>query len=412
MSDIEYTVVDRFLRYVQIDTQADEASTTTPSTEKQKDLGRVLVGELQELGLDAEMDEHGYVYSLLPSNSDKDVPTIALLAHQDTSPDASGANVKPIIHDYTGGDLVLPGDTSVVITAEANPGLVKLAGTQVITSDGTTLLGADDKAGVAEIMDAVFHLVKHPEIKHGPVRIVFTVDEEIGRGVDKLDLNKVGADAAYTFDGTEGGHFEIETFSADMAVVTCTGANVHPGFAKDKMINAVKLLSAFIDKLPKDKLSPETTEGRESFVHPHLFEGGVDKATCKILLRSFDTPYLREEEAFLRGLATEVEGMFPGGKVEVEVKEQYRNMRDDLEKAPHVGELAKAAIERAGLTPVSEPIRGGTDGSRLTALGLPTPNIFAGGLNFHSVQEYVGIETMKRAVDVGVNLVVLWEERA
>lgn len=412
MSDIEYTVVDRFLRYVQIDTQADEASTTTPSTEKQKDLGRVLVGELQELGLDAEMDEHGYVYSLLPSNSDKDVPTIALLAHQDTSPDASGANVKPIIHDYTGGDLVLPGDTSVVITAEANPGLVKLAGTQVITSDGTTLLGADDKAGVAEIMDAVFHLVKHPEIKHGPVRIVFTVDEEIGRGVDKLDLDKVGADAAYTFDGTEGGHFEIETFSADMAVVTCTGANVHPGFAKDKMINAVKLLSAFIDKLPKDKLSPETTEGRESFVHPHLFEGGVDKATCKILLRSFDTPYLREEEAFLRGLATEVEGMFPGGKVEVEVKEQYRNMRDDLEKAPHVGELAKAAIERAGLTPVSEPIRGGTDGSRLTALGLPTPNIFAGGLNFHSVQEYVGIETMKRAVDVGVNLVVLWEERA
>ncbi len=412
MSDIEYTVVDRFLRYVQIDTQADDKSTTTPSSAKQKDLGRVLVAELQELGLDAELDEHGYVYSTLPSNSDKDVPTIALLAHQDTSPEAPGANVKPIVHDYQGGDLVLPGDPTVVITAADNPGLAKLAGTQVITSDGTTLLGADDKAGIAEIMNTAEHLLKHPEIKHGPIRIVFTVDEEIGRGVDKIDMDKVGAEAAYTFDGTEAGHFEIETFSADLAIVTCTGANVHPGFAKGKMINAVKLIAAFLDKLPKDRLSPETTEGRESFVHPYVLEGGVDKATCKILLRTFDTPYLREEEAFLRGLAEEVEAMFPGGKVEIEVKEQYRNMRDDLEKAPHVGEIAAEAIRRAGLEPVSEPIRGGTDGSRLTAMGLPTPNIFAGGLNFHSVREYVGVESLKRAVDVGVQIAILWEERA
>ncbi|UCF68534.1 MAG: peptidase T [Acidobacteriota bacterium] len=412
MAAMGQTVVERFLRYVQIDTQSNEKSSATPSTEKQKDLGRVLVEELRELGLDAEMDEHGYVYSLVPSNSDKNVPTIAYLAHQDTSPEASGANVKPIVHDYEGGDIVLPGDSSVVIRAEDNPELVKLAGGQVITSDGTTLLGADDKAGVAEIMDIVHYLVKHPEIKHGPIRIVFTVDEEIGRGVDKIDLDKVGAVAAYTFDGSEAGTYEVETFSADLAVVTCIGNNIHPGFATGKMINAIKMAGAFLDRLPKDRLSPETTAGRVGFVHPYVLEGGVDKTTCRVLLRSFETPELREQEKLLREIAAEVEKSFPGGRIEIEVKEQYRNMREQLEHHPEVAEIAREAIVRADLEPVSEPIRGGTDGSRLTAMGLPTPNIFAGGLNFHSVREYAGVETMKKAVEVGVHIARLWEERA
>ncbi len=412
MSEIDYTVVDRFLRYVQIDTQADESSPTCPSTEKQKVLGRLLVQELNELGLEAELDDNGYVYGLLPSNSDKDVPTIALLAHQDTSPDAPGVNVNPIIHDYEGGDLVLPGAPDMVIAVADNPHLNDLVGTQVITSDGTTLLGADDKAGIAEIMDAVAHLARHPEIKRGPVRVVFTVDEEIGRGVDKLNKDKVGAVAAYTFDGTTAGQMEIETFSADLAVVTCNGVNVHPGFAKDKMINAVKVAAAFVDRLPKDRLSPETTAGMEQYVHPYAIEGGVDKVTVKVLLRSFVTQDLREQEAYLNDLARQAEAQVPGSAVQIEVKTQYRNMRDELEKHPEVHERAEEAIRRAGLDPVVASIRGGTDGSRLTNEGLPTPNIFAGGLNFHSLREYVGIETMKRAVDVGVHLIRLWEERA
>ncbi len=412
MSDIDYTVVDRFLRYVRIDTQAQDGSATCPSTEKQKDLGRLLLQELTELGLEAELDEHGYVYATLPSNSDKQVPTIALLAHQDTSPEAPGADVTPIIHDYTGGDIALPGAADVVIGAADNPHLADLVGTQVITSDGTTLLGADDKAGIAEIMDAVTHLVRNPDIKHGPVRVVFTVDEEIGRGVDKLDLDKVGAEAAYTFDGTTAGQMEIETFSADLAVVTCHGVNVHPGFALGKMTNAVKMAAAFLERLPKDRLSPETTADMVGFVHPYVIEGGVDKVTLKILLRSFDTAELREQETYLRGLAAEAAAGYPEGSIEIQVTEQYRNMRDALEQRPEVGELAQEAIRRAGLTPVAASIRGGTDGSRLSNMGLPTPNIFAGGLNFHSVREYVGVETMKKAVDVGVELIKLWEEQA
>jgi tripeptide aminopeptidase len=368
--------------------------------------------ELTDLGLEAELDEHGYVYATLPSNSDKPVPTIALLAHQDTSPEAPGANVNPIIHDYQGGDIALPGAADVVIGAADNPHLADLVGNQVITSDGTTLLGADDKAGIAEIMDAVTHLVRNPAIKHGPVRVVFTVDEEIGRGVDKLDLDKVGAEAAYTFDGTTAGQMETETFSADLAVVTCHGVNVHPGFALGKMTNAVKLAAAFLERLPKDRLSPETTADMVGFVHPYVIEGGVDKATIKVLLRSFDTAELREQEAYLRGLADEAAAGFPDGKIEIQVVEQYRNMRDALEQRPEVGELAQEAIRRTGLTPVAASIRGGTDGSRLSNMGLPTPNIFAGGMNFHSVREYVGIETMKKAVEVGVELIKLWEERA
>lgn len=412
MSEIDYTVVDRFLRYVRIDTQAQESSSTCPSTEKQKDLGRLLLQELTDLGIDADLDDNGYVYGLLPSNSDKEVPTIALLAHQDTSPDAPGANVSPIIHDYEGGDIVLPGAPDMVIAVADNPHLNDLVGTQVITSDGTTLLGADDKAGIAEIMDAVTHLTRNPDIKHGPVQVVFTVDEEIGRGVDKLDMDRVAATAAYTFDGTTAGQMEIETFSADLAVVTCHGVNVHPGFAKDKMINAVKVAAAFVDRLPKDRLGPETTEGMEQYVHPYSIDGGVDKVTVRVLLRSFVTSDLREQEVYLNELARQAEAEVAGGKIEIEVKEQYRNMRDELEKHPQVSGLAEEAIRRAGLTPVSASIRGGTDGSRLSNLGLPTPNIFAGGLNFHSLREYVGIETMKRAVDVGVHLIQLWEEQA
>ncbi len=412
MSDIDHTVLDRFLRYVRIDTQAQEGSPTCPSTEKQKDLGRLLLQELTDLGLDAELDENGYVYATLPSNSDKDVPTIALLAHQDTAPDAPGANVNPIVHDYEGGDIVLPGAPDMVIAVADNPHLNDLVGTQVITSDGTTLLGADDKAGIAEIMDAVTHLMRHPEIKHGPVQVVFTVDEEIGRGVDKLDMDKVTATAAYTFDGTTAGQMEIETFSADLAVATCHGVNVHPGFAKDKMINAVKVAAAFVDLLPKDRLSPETTDGMDPYVHPYSIEGGVDKVTVRVLLRSFVTADLRDQEALLGDLARQAEAAVSGGRIEIEVKEQYRNMRDELEKHPQVSGLAEEAIRRAGLTPVIEAIRGGTDGSRLTNLGLPTPNIFAGGLNFHSLREYVGVETMKHAVNVAVQLVSLWEEKA
>ena len=410
MSEIEYSVIDRFLRYVQIDTQADESSSTCPSSEKQKDLGRVLLAELLELGLEAEHDENGYVYATLPSNSDKDVPVIALLAHQDTSPEAPGANVKPIIHDYEGGDIVLSG--GITIDAAGNPALADLVGTQVITTDGTTLLGADDKAGIAEIMNAVEHLLKHPEIKHGEVRVVFTVDEEVGRGVDKLNREKVGAVAAYTFDGTVAGTMEVETFSADLAVLKFNGVNVHPGFAKGKMTNAVKMAAALIEMLPDDRLSPETTDGLEQYVHPYTVEGGVDGCTVKVLLRSFETSDLAEQAEYLRGLAREVEAKYPDGSIEVEVKTQYRNMREDLEKHPEVAEIAREAIRRAGLEPVSDAIRGGTDGSRLTAEGLPTPNVFAGGLNFHSVREYVGVETMKKAVEVGVNLMALWEERA
>ena len=410
MSEIEYSVIDRFLRYVQIDTQADDSSSTCPSSEKQKNLGRLLVQELQELGLNGEMDDNGYVYATLPSNSDKDVPVIALLAHQDTSPEAPGADVKPIIHDYTGGDIELSG--GITIEAAGNPALAELAGTQVITADGTTLLGADDKAGIAEIMNAVEHLLKHPEIKHGEVRVVFTVDEEVGRGVDKLDRDKVGAVAAYTFDGTVAGTMEVETFSADLAVIKFNGVNVHPGFAKDKMTNAVKMAAALIEMLPNDKLSPETTEGLEQYVHPYTIEGGVDGCTVKVLLRSFETTDLAEQAEYLRGLAGEVEARYPDGSIEVEVKTQYRNMREDLEKHPVVAEIAREAIRRAGLEPVSDAIRGGTDGSRLTAEGLPTPNVFAGGMNFHSVREYCGVETMKKAVEVGVNIMALWEERA
>ncbi len=410
MSEIEYSVIDRFLRYVQIDTKADESSTTCPSSEKQKDLGRLLVQELQELGLDGDMDDNGYVYATLPSNSDKDVPVIALLAHQDTSPEAPGADVKPIIHDYTGGDIELSG--GITIEAAGNPALADLVGTQVITSDGTTLLGADDKAGIAEIMNAVEHLLKHPEIKHGEVRVVFTVDEEVGRGVDELDRDRVGAVAAYTFDGTVAGTMEVETFSADLAVIKFDGVNVHPGFAKDKMTNAVKMAAALIEMLPNDKLSPETTEGLEQYVHPYTIEGGVDGCTVKVLLRSFETSDLAEQAEYLRGLASEVQARYPDGSIEVEVKKQYRNMREDLEKHPEVAEIAREAIRRAGLDPVSDAIRGGTDGSRLTAEGLPTPNVFAGGMNFHSVREYCGVETMKKAVEVGVNIMALWEERA
>ena len=411
MSEIEHTVIDRFLRYVQIDTQADDSSTTCPTTEKQKDLGRVLLQELLDLGLAAELDDNGYVYATLPSNSPKDVPVIALLAHQDTSPEAPGANVHPIIHDYTGGDLHLPG-ADITIAAADNPALETLIGQQVITADGTTLLGADDKAGIAEIMDATAHLVAHPEIKHGEVRIVFTVDEEVGRGVDKLNRDKVGAKSAYTFDGTLAGTMETETFSADLAIVHFKGVNVHPGFAKGKMTNAVKMAASFIELLPPDRLSPETTEGLEPYVHPYTLEGGVDGAPHKVLLRSFETLALAEQAEYLGTLAQQIEQRYPDGAVEVEVKTQYRNMRDDLEKHPEVVAVAQEAIRRAGMEPVIEAIRGGTDGSRLTAEGLPTPNIFAGGMNFHSVREYVGVQTMKKAVEVAINIVTVAEERA
>ena len=406
MSEIEYSVIERFLRYVQIDTQADESSSTCPSSEKQKDLGRVLLAELLELGLEAEHDENGYVYATLPSNSDKDVPVIALLAHQDTSPEAPGANVKPIIHDYEGGDIVLSG--GITIDAAGNPALADLVGTQVITTDGTTLLGADDKAGIAEIMTALEVLVAEPDRPRGPLKVAFTPDEEIGRGTENFPaLDAFGAVAAYTLDGGPAGEVENETFCADTAIVTVKGKDVHPGYAKGKMINAVRAASHLISLLPGDKL-PETTEKREAYLHPLGITGDVNITTVTFIVRDFEMDGLKVLEALLDGLARETEAAFPGLVIETEIKHSYKNMRYYLDSDPRVMSFALDAVRDAGLEPLVEPIRGGTDGSRLSELGLPTPNLFAGGRNFHSTHEWVPLDDMEKAVEVALALVARW----
>lgn len=413
-SQKDYTVVERFLRYVKYDTQSSEESETFPSTEKQKILGKVLADELKEIGMqNVELDEFGYVYAELPSNSDKDVPPIGFLAHIDTSPEVSGENVNPIIHkNYDGGKIVLPADPTQVIDPDEHPDLKEQIGNDIITADGTTLLGADNKAGLAEIIDAMRYLIQHPEIKHGPIKVCFTPDEEVGRGTEKIRLDRFGAKYAYTVDGESLGEIENETFCADTVILKIQGFNCHPGYAKNKLVNAIKIAADFLEQLPKDKLSPETTEGREGYVHPYVLNGGVDVTTIKILIRDFEESGLKEKEEFLKNLAEKVVSKYPKATFKFEVQESYRNMRYVLDKHPQVVEYALQAVERAGVKPKLNIIRGGTDGSRLSYMGLPCPNIFAGEHAFHSRLEWVSVQDMQKAVDVIINLCQIWEEKS
>jgi tripeptide aminopeptidase len=409
-----HTVTERFLRYVVIDTQSDPASPTCPSTEKQKDLGRVLAAELKAMGLaDAHLDEHGYVYATIPANSDKKVPVICFCSHMDTSPDCPGVGVKPqIVRQYRGGDIVLPADPSQVIRAADQPALNDQIGHDIVTSDGTTLLGADNKAGVAEIMDAAQFLIDHPEIKHGAIKILFTPDEEIGRGVDKVDLKKLGADFAYTVDGETAGNIEDETFSADAAIITIEGVSSHPGFAKGKMEHAIKIAAAIVERLPKTTCSPETTAGRDGFLHPIGISGALEKATLSLIVRDFTEQGLQEKEALLEGIVKSVMADFPRSSYAIEIKQQYRNMKQVIDAHPQIIAHAMEAIRRAGLKPVKTAIRGGTDGSRLSFMGLPCPNIFAGEHAFHSRTEWVSVQDMEKAVQTLVHLAMIWEQRA
>lgn len=409
-----YSVKERFMRYVQIDTQSDPFSDTVPSTEKQKNLGKILVEELKELGLqDAALDKYGYVYATLPANSAKKVPVICFCSHMDTSPDCSGAGVKPVIHPaYDGGDIVLPDDPDQVLSPEKYPDLKNQVGNDIITASGTTLLGADNKCGLAEIMDAVQYLLQHPEIKHGTIKILFTPDEEIGRGATHVDMKKLGADFGYTMDGESVGSFENENFCADKAQLEIQGISAHTGMAKGKLVNALKAASAIIAALPKDKLSPETTEKREGFLHPLYFSGNAEKATIDFLVRDFTEEGLKAHEHFLKGILENVLTGFPGATGKMKVEKQYRNMLQKLEAHPQVTENALEAIRRAGLTPKVNPIRGGTDGAMLSFMGLPCPNIFAGEHAFHSKHEWTSEQDMQKAVQVIVHLCRIWEERA
>jgi len=411
---LKYTVTERFLRYVQIDTQSDPESTTFPSTEKQKDLSRLLVKELLEMGIsDAHLDEFGYVYATLPSNSNKEVPVICFCSHVDTSPDCSGKNVNPVVHyGYQGHDIVLPADSTQVLSPNAHPELLNQIGNDIITTDGTTLLGADNKAGVAEIMDAVYQLTQHPEIKHGTIKILFTPDEEIGRGVNHVNIQKLGAKYAYTIDGETAGHIEDETFSADGVTLTIHGISTHPGFAKDKMQSAIKIASNIISALPKHKLSPESTEKKEGFIHPVSINGLIEKTVVNFIIRDFDTELLKNHESFLEEIVKQEIANYPGASYEFVVKEQYRNMKEVLQHHPQVTAYAVEAVKRSGLNPVQSSIRGGTDGSRLSFMGLPCPNIFAGEHAFHSKLEWVSVQDMHRAVDTIVNLAKIWEEHS
>jgi tripeptide aminopeptidase len=413
-NNYSFTAAERFLRYVQIDTQSDPLSPTQPSSEKQKDLSRLLVDELLAIGLDdAHMDEWGYVYATIPSTSDKDVPTICFCSHVDTAPDASGTGVKPIVHTaYTGADIVLPDDPNVVISKKDFPYLEKLVGDDLITASGQTLLGSDDKAGVAIIMDVAHFLVKHPEIKHGAVKLLFTPDEEVGRGTAKVDIPKLGASAGYTLDGGERGSLEDETFSADAVHVSINGVITHPGYAKGKLVNALKIAAEFIDALPKGSLSPESTDGKEGFIHPVRVEGIAERCTVEFIIRDFDTAALAIKEDLLQTILDTVIGKYPGTTASFKVTEQYRNMKEVLDQHPHIIAYAREAIERAGGEVKMESIRGGTDGSRLSFMGLPCPNLFTGMHAIHSKKEFVSIQDMNKAVETVVHLVQVWEERS
>ena len=415
-TSLEFThdVLQRFLRYVVIDTQSDPASPTCPSTEKQKDLGRLLAQELRDIGLaDAHLDEHGYVYATIPATSPKTVPVICFCSHMDTSPDCTGADVKPqIVSNYKGGDIVLPADPSQVIRVSDNPALADQIGHDIVTSDGTTLLGADNKAGLAEIMDAARFLIANPQIRHGTIKILFTPDEEIGRGVDKVDLTKLGADFAYTMDGETAGHLEDETFSADGAVITIEGVSAHPGFAKGKMEHAIKIAAAIVERLPKDHCSPETTEGKEGFLHPIGITGALEKATLSFIVRDFTDEGLAEKEALLQRIVDDVMQDYPHSTATIAIKPQYRNMKQVIDRHPQIVDYAMQAIGRAGLEPKRTSIRGGTDGSRLSFMGLPCPNIFAGEHAFHGRTEWVSRQDMEKAAETIVHLAMIFEEQA
>jgi len=413
LSDYRSTVRDRFLRYVRIDTQSDPASTNTPSTEKQKVLSRMLAEELREMGAqDVDLDLHGYVYATIPATVAADVPTICFCSHVDTSPDCSGTGVMPIVHEnYQGDDLTLPDDPSIVLRREEHPDLAQQIGHDVITASGTTLLGADNKAGVAAIMDAAHYLLTHRDaVKHGPIRILFTPDEEIGRGVDKVDMAKLNADFGYTNDGERAGTMENETFSADGASLVIHGVSAHPGFAKGKLVNALKVAGDILARLPHD-LSPEGTEGKEGFIHPVQMQGIAERAQIDFIIRDFDTAKLADHAAALQRMVDEVLPHYPGARAELQVQEQYRNMKEMLDQHPQVVAYAEEAIRRVGLTPVKRSIRGGTDGSRLSFMGLPCPNIFAGEHAFHSKYEWVSVQDMEKAMQTIVHLAEIWAEK-
>ena len=409
-----HTVTERFLRYVTIDTQSDPDSPRSPSTEKQKDLGRVLAAELKAMGVaDAHLDDYGYVYGTIPANTDKKVPVICFCSHMDTSPDVTGKDVKPQVwKDYRGGDITLPGDTSQVIRFHEHPALKHQIGNDIITTDGTTLLGADNKAGVAEIMDAAHFFINNPDVKHGTIKILFTPDEEIGRGVDNVDLKKLSADFGYTMDGESAGCVEDETFSADGATITINGVSAHPGYAKGKMEHAIKIAAAIVERLPREGCSPETTSGKQGFLHPIGIEGALEQATLSFIVRDFTEEGLKEKEVLLESIVKDVMKDYPRSTYKFEVKEQYRNMKQVIDRHPHVLEYAIEAIRRAGLRPMRTAIRGGTDGSRLSFMGLPCPNIFAGEHAFHSRLEWVSRQDMEKAVQTIVHLAMIWEEKA
>jgi tripeptide aminopeptidase len=407
-SNYTFTVAERFLRYVQINTQSNPFSTTTPSTPGQKDLGRLLVAELHEMGLQAEMDEYGYVYASLPSNQSRTCAVVCFCAHMDTSPDCSGAGVKPIVHrNYQGQDLVLPDDPTQVIRVSDFPELKQQIGNDIITASGTTLLGADDKSGIAIIMDALHYWISHPEQPHGEIRILFTVDEEIGRGVDHVDLQKLRADVAYTLDGESAGHLEDENFCADSVQVRIHGISAHTGYAQGKMVNAIKIASAILQNLPGEH-APESTSGKQGFIHPLHLEAGVELATMQFLIRHFEEKGLKEYEQQLEQLVKQQVQRYVGARYEWQCQEQYRNMKYVLDQHPEVVRHAEEAIRRAGLQPVHHAIRGGTDGARLSYMGLPCPNLFTGQHAFHSKKEWISIQDMQKSVQTLIHLAEIW----
>ncbi len=412
--DYAFTAVERFLRYVQVDTQSDPQSHSQPTTDKQKNLALMLTRELLELGItDAHMDEYGYVYATIPANTQKEVPVICFCSHVDTAPDCSGTDVKPLLHaKYTGEDIVLPDDQTQVLTAGEYPYLKTHIGQTIITGSGHTLLGADDKAGVAEIMDMTNFLVRHPEVKHGTIKILFTPDEEVGRGTAKVDIKKLGATYGYTLDGGEAGMLEDETFSADAAIITVHGVIAHPGYAKGKLVNALKIAGEILAALPGKEFSPETTSNREGFVHPVRIEGIAEKATLEFIVRDFTRQGLAVNAERLQSIAEQVLQKHPKAKMEFKVQEQYRNMKEILDLHPQVTAYAEEAYRRSGLTVRKESIRGGTDGSRLSFIGLPCPNLFTGMQAIHSKLEWIGAKDMEKAVEMLVNLVAVWEENS
>jgi tripeptide aminopeptidase len=414
LSHYKFTAADRFLRYVQIDTQSDPLSTAHPTTEKQKDLSRLLADELKQMGItDAHTDEWGYVYATIPANTDKKVPVICFCSHVDTAPDCSGTNVKPIVHkNYQGQDIVLPDDATQVLRLSEYPYLNTQIGNDIITASGLTLLGSDDKAGVAAIMDMANFLVTNPAVKHGAIKILFTPDEEVGQGTAKVDLKKLGADFGYTLDGGDAGSLEDETFSADGVQVIIHGVIAHPGTAKGKMINAMKIAGHILDALPKDRLSPESTEGERGFIHPVRIDGLAEKCTIDFIIRDFETPGLKKKEDFLRTLVEETVRTHPRASFEFHVTEQYRNMKEVLDLHPQIIEYAKEAITRTGLEIKMESIRGGTDGSRLSFMGLPCPNLFTGMQGIHSKLEHISVQDMHKAVETLVHLVQIWQEKS